>query len=1103
MAFISLNIPSLVQQVEIDEQPHYHVRPLFVGFPFATNRRYDAALSRLQQEFKHYFKGFSLNRHNADHLLWFLFNPGIHYQQFEFDFQISRQFIRGTVGAASFTLQGHTFIYLPSFNNYLFMGEAGAKGEVDIRAETFRVAQQLLRWHRQENASAFKPEEFFSGKREFLTELIVNLHIDQGKFSFEEPGDDWFFSRLMEGTDFDGAMEIEKVGTDLNSLYPSGLGRAFAMEALVERISRIVFQGEHTPLAIIGPEGVGRHSLVHEVLRRYLHQQYQIEGKEPRQLQRLWHIDPTRIIAGMSIVGMWQKRLEAIIRYLRRPDELAGHSDMILIDNPVALLRIGRSSQNNMTLSDVLKPYLEKRQLQLLLIATPEEWKVIQERDRRFSDLFQVLRLQEPDLGTAIKILLQQRRFLEIENDAVIKTKAIDHLLTIHRNYLHHKALPGSIMKLMNQLAIKYRGGVVGVPEVRTEFKVFSGLEERIFDPGDPLDTGEVQRQIGQLLIGQPQAVESLADTVHLIRAKLADKSRPISSFLFIGPTGVGKTQAAKVLSHYLMGSEEHLLRFDMNEYIDAGAVSRLIGDYHQPEGQLTGKVRYQPFGILLLDEIEKAHPAVHDLLLQVLDEGRLTDSLGRTVDFTNTIIIMTSNIGAREINWQLGYTTSVEQEAAIYTKAVERHFRPEFINRIDKTVIFNPLELEHILRIARLQIKELLRRDGFVRRTTILNISQEALEWVARRGFDARMGGRALKRQIERDLTALSAEQLISNYSDDPIILNIFFKDDQIQPKIQPLQFVSPLEGELLPELPGAKEGYRFYSHLLEVVKSINEQILDREDQQSTGRIIIGDQQGKELNWIYYHFKNRVIELREQIETIRLGFSERFFHRPPAIPLRLKRSHFNTRRDIDRAGREHIRDRLFQEEGLREISDAYYYATAQFDGLKSEFVDYFLNVAFLSLFSQGLLEGRTENVTLSFESLITGLGKPEIAFLMEQYQKLFEMLDLPHRIVKRKNHIHLEGYSLSRLLGGEEGIHLFYAAQSNPIPIRISVLSSNHKENQNKANLYQVIRIYDGTSTLTDLRTGYSNAINITPNELKLLLYAGLDPQFRQQLVS
>ncbi len=237
---------------------------------------------------------------------------------------------------------------------------------------------------------------------------------------------------------------------------------------------------------------------------------------------------------------------------------------------------------------------------------------------------------------------------------------------------------------------------------------------------------------LGGELIGQQEAIEALSDFVHLIKAKLCDPGKPLGSLFFIGPTGVGKTHAAKVLCEYIMGDEKQLMRFDMNEYVDEWALQRLIGDKDQPEGLLTGKVRYQPFGVLLFDEIEKAHPLIHDLLLQVLYDGRLTDSLGQTTDFTNTIIIMTSNLGAEKVASQLGFEIKGKDDSSIYRSAIEDFFRPEFVNRIDKIIAFQPLQKDQIRSIARLQIKELLQRDGFLRRNTILNISHEALGWVA-----------------------------------------------------------------------------------------------------------------------------------------------------------------------------------------------------------------------------------------------------------------------------------------------------------------------------------------------------------------------------------
>jgi ATP-dependent Clp protease ATP-binding subunit ClpC len=1095
MAFITLHIPTLVQDIKVEEKPHFYLRPLFINFPVATNRRYEQAVSQYKKEIKHFFKGYVLSRANSEQLLWFLFKPEIQQRKFHFAFNIGKQFIEGDFLAATFELKDKLFIFFPALRNYMFIGKPDENGRIDIEGQAREAARQVLKQIKDDEEENFQPEAYFSGKREMITTVSVNVHIEHGPFKFEEDQNSWIFARFNHDIDFNGAVEIEKVGYDLNSRYPFELTRAYYQDALVDNVYRILFRNGNTPLALVGPPGVGKHSVVHEAVWRYQGEYYE---KRKGEFQRVWHIDPGRIITGMSIVGMWQKRLEAIIRFLQKPGLESSHSDNILIDNPVALLRIGKSASNSMTMSDVFKPYLEKRLLQLTVLATAEEWKILQEKDRRFTDLFQVIRMQEPDQETAVRIILQQRRALESANDTVITIQAVNQLLAIQRNYMRHKPLPGSVINLMQQLAVKYRYRQVDAPEVREEFKTSSGLEEHIFDSSRQLDKDEVRNLIGQELVGQPQAIETLSNIVHLIKAKLPDKNRPISSLMFIGPTGVGKTQAAKVLCQFLMGSEEAMMRFDMNEYIDDLAVHRLIGDYYNPEGQLTGKVRYRPFGILLFDEIEKAHPKVHDLLLQVLDDGRLTDSLGRTVDFTNTIIIMTSNVGAREASSLLGYRKDIEGEASIYRKAVELHFRPEFINRIDQIVIFNPLELDHILGIARLQIKELLQRDGFVRRTTILNISKDALEWVARRGFDARMGGRALKRQIEKDLTTLTAEQLISTHTDNPIIFNILLKDGRLFPEINVLDFVEPLEEGWIPELPDASRGSGFYQNLIRSIEALEKRIARYEESlEKTGSMIVPDE---ELDWQYYDFKNKVVETKETIRNTLLGFRDRYYAEAPAIPLRLKRGNLISRKDWTSKGvRENFKDRLFQQEGLKEIRDAYQYGATQFDSSKTEFIKNYLDTAFLYLSAHGFLQGIVEEITLHFESCITGLGDREIEFMMELYSKFLKMMDLSPEVFKDQKSIRIEGHSPYEMLKGEEGVHLFYVAHQNPLPIRLRI--SRKEKDSRRRHAHQVIRIYDGTATLTDLRTGFSNAVNITPEEFKLLVFAGVNPDVRKEI--
>ncbi|HMO38110.1 MAG TPA: AAA family ATPase [Saprospiraceae bacterium] len=1097
MPSVQLKIPVFVKNTLVDNRAYYHVRPVFAGYPVASHHRLELATNRFKQEIRQYFKGFQLQRHNAEHLLWYLFNPELAYQTFEYDFSSSELQARGKFGVVFFTLQNMTFACLPNVNNFMFLAGQGDISMAALQPKVGKIVKMLLTQAKHNQNGDFDPEAFYANGREFLTEVAVNVHITAGNFQHQMVDHDWIFSRLREAAEFDGAMEVEKTGYDLNSRYPAELGRAFYQDDKVNKIYHIVFQPENTPLVIVGEEGVGKHALLHEVVWRYQSDFY--GQKKGRRTENIWHIDPTRIISGMSIQGMWQKRFEAMLDYIMLPDEPGEKPDKLLIDNSIALLRIGKSSQTNMTLSDVLKPYLEKRQLQIILIATPEEWKIVQEKDRGFADLFQVLRIYEPPADISARIVLEQRKVLEREHGCIITIEAIHELFTIQRNYFRNRAMPGSLLKMLRQLVARYQFSKIDAPQVREAFKDLSGLKERMLDAGERLDEKTVHQALAQELIGQPAAVAALENVVHLSKAKLHNSQKPLSSFLFVGPTGVGKTQAAKVLCHYLMGSEAHLLRFDMNEYIDNGALQRLIGDFYNPEGQLTGKVRYQPFGILLLDEIEKAHPGVHDLLLQLLDEGRLTDSLGRTVDFSNTIIIMTSNLGAQEVNDGVGFRPSAENDEAIYRKAIERFFRPEFINRIDEIVVFQPLDMEHIQKIARLQIRELLQRDGFVRRTTILNISQEALEWVARRGFNVRMGGRALKRQIERDLTTLSAEQLITTYNESPILLDITFENGHLLPHITPFEFLDLAEENWLPTLPEEKRGKSFYSRLLAAVERIQQSIVSihPKGQDPDSPIVIGDD--SQLDWQFYDFKNKVSEMEEKIRFILPGFRERFMHEAPAIPLRLKRVTIPPHRS-DRAFRENFRDRLFQEEGLRELRETYQTLGMQFDTVQTDFISHFLDVALLALAVRGFLRNHSDKLVIRFESLITGLGERETTYLLEQYSALLRSLDIHHEVNKKTFTITAEGYALFDLLRGEAGVHLFYIQHRTPLPVRMMVYLQ--QDAMPPADALKVLRIYDGNSTLTDLRTGFSNAVNMTPDELKLLVFAGIAPNVRAGLM-
>ena len=377
----------------------------------------------------------------------------------------------------------------------------------------------------------------------------------------------------------------------------------------------------------------------------------------------------------------------------------------------------------------------------------------------------------------------------------------------------------GRVSDNLHQLANKYNDGRnIDRGKIIEEFGNQTHLNGKFTGAAPLLKRQEMRDFFEEKIIGQHTAIDCMTDLLALLKAQLNDPEKPFGSFLFIGPTGVGKTHAAKVLADYLFTHEDRLVRFDMNEFIDHNAVNRLVGDFNQPEGQLTSKIRFNPYCVLLFDEIEKAHPDVHNLLLQVLGEGRLTDALGRTVSFCNTVIIMTSNLGADRVRQEINLLGREDLAESTYRKAVMDFFRPEFINRIDQVVIFHRLEAKHIAEIAWLQIHNLLRRHGFVRRHTILNINKEALERIAARGFDPEFGGRALKRQIEKDMTVLLAEQLVETPPENPVVFNLHLQNNQLIPQLVSLEHIAASDSRL-PDFSEAELGLEDFEQLLERV--------------------------------------------------------------------------------------------------------------------------------------------------------------------------------------------------------------------------------------------------------------------------------------------
>jgi len=372
-------------------------------------------------------------------------------------------------------------------------------------------------------------------------------------------------------------------------------------------------------------------------------------------------------------------------------------------------------------------------------------------------------------------------RQLEGRHRCRLAVDVLPTVLELTRRYQRDAAFPGKAARLLGQLAVKYQDREVTRDATLEEFRAKSGLQTAFLDRRAKLPRQHVADALRRRIIGQQPAVDALADVVAIAKARLNDPGRPLGSVFFAGPTGVGKTESAKALAAYLFGDPSRLLRFDMNEYVSAASAARLVGTFHQPEGLLTGAVRRQPFSVILLDEIEKAHPDVFDLLLQILGEARLSDALGRTVDFGSAVVILTSNLGTREAASEIGFGREGAAADRVYLRAVEQFFRPELFNRLDRIVPFARLGRDELGQIAHRIVADVVAREGLVRRRCAVEIDPGALEWVIDRGTEPVLGARAMRRAVEREMVRPMAGQLAAIAPDAPTVLSVSRQGDRL----------------------------------------------------------------------------------------------------------------------------------------------------------------------------------------------------------------------------------------------------------------------------------------------------------------------------------
>ena len=605
---------------------------------------------------------------------------------------------------------------------------------------------------------------------------------------------------------------------------------------------------------LIGEPGVGKTAIVEGLAQKI------VEGNVPEIIKdkRIMTLDLPGMIAGAKYRGEFEERLKSVL------NELKDAGGVILFIDEIHTLVGAGAAEGAIDASNILKPILARGEIQIVGATTIDEYRKYIEKDSALERRLQPIMVEEPSVEDSIKILHGLRDKYEAHHRVKITDDALTAAAELSSRYINDRFLPDKAIDLIDEAASKKRVNAYVPPmelksleekldelqqekeeaintqnyekaaKIRDEERKikeelsnnkikweqekqttnmvvdYDEIAEIVSDwtgvPVSRMTTQESERLLNlenilhQKVIGQEQAVEAVSNAVRRARVGLKDPNKPIGSFIFVGPTGVGKTYLAKALAEALFGDEEAMIRIDMSEYMEKHSVSRLVGSPpgyvgYDEGGQLTEAVRRKPYSVLLFDEIEKAHPDIFNILLQILDDGRLTDSKGKTVDFKNTVIILTSNIGATSLRKQnvLGFSASINESREEYdrmketiTEELKQTFRPEFLNRLDDVIVFHSLKEEQIKEIVDIMVKDLEKRMNKL--DVKIKITDKTKEYIASSGFDPVYGARPLERTIRKMIEDQLAEEILrGNVSKDEDIV-IDYNGQELSFNVKPV---------------------------------------------------------------------------------------------------------------------------------------------------------------------------------------------------------------------------------------------------------------------------------------------------------------------------